>query len=69
VQIFIGADLFGLAGCSAVISPYGQPAPAVGAVGVSSAPASSNARIIPMVDYTAKVIAGFSANRPQRRIT
>jgi heat-inducible transcriptional repressor len=59
VQIFIGAEnaLFGLAGCSAVISPYrdGQRR-LIGAVGVIGPSRINYARIIPMVDYTAKVI-------------
>jgi heat-inducible transcriptional repressor len=59
VQIFIGAqsDLFGLAGCSAVISPYrDSQRQLVGAVGVIGPSRLNYARIIPMVDYTAKVI-------------
>jgi heat-inducible transcriptional repressor len=59
VQIFIGAEsnLFGLAGCSAVISPYrDSQRQLVGAVGVIGPSRLNYARIIPMVDYTAKVI-------------
>jgi len=59
VQIFIGAEsnLFGLAGCSAVISPYRDShRQLVGAVGVIGPSRLNYARIIPMVDYTAKVI-------------
>lgn len=59
VQIFIGADneLFGLAGCSLVIAPYGNPRQqVVGAIGVVGPTRIDYARIIPMVDYTAKVI-------------
>jgi heat-inducible transcriptional repressor len=59
VQIFIGAqsDLFGLAGCSAVISPYrDSQRQLVGAVGVIGPSRLNYARIIPMVDHTAKVI-------------
>jgi len=60
VQIFIGAEsnLFGLAGCSAVISPYrDSQRQLVGAVGVIGPSRINYARIIPMVDYTAKVIS------------
>ncbi len=59
VQIFIGADneLFGLAGCSLVIAPYGNARQqVVGAIGVVGPTRIDYARIIPMVDYTAKVI-------------
>src|SRR4051812_13902498 len=59
VQIFIGAEneLFGLAGCSAVISPYrDSQRRLIGAVGVIGPSRINYARIIPMVDYTAKVI-------------
>jgi heat-inducible transcriptional repressor len=59
VQIFIGAEneLFGLAGCSAVISPYRDSQhQLIGAVGVIGPSRINYARIIPMVDYTAKVI-------------
>jgi heat-inducible transcriptional repressor len=59
VQIFIGAenDLFGLAGCSMIIAPYANSAQQlVGAIGVIGPTRIDYARIIPMVDYTAKVI-------------
>lgn len=59
VQIFIGAEneLFGLAGCSAVISPYrDSQRRLIGAIGVIGPSRLNYARIIPMVDYTAKVI-------------
>jgi len=59
VQIFIGSDneLFGLAGCSMVIAPYNNSEQKiVGAVGVIGPTRIDYARIIPMVDYTAKVI-------------
>lgn len=60
VQIFIGAEsqLFGLAGCSAVISPYRDSnRQLIGAIGVIGPSRLNYARIIPMVDYTAKVIS------------
>jgi len=59
VQIFIGAenDLFSLAGCSLVIAPYtNSSSQIVGALGVIGPTRINYARIIPMVDYTAKVI-------------
>ena len=59
VQIFIGAQshLFGLAGCSVIIAPYqNSREEIVGAIGVIGPTRINYARIIPMVDYTAKVI-------------
>src|SRR5246127_1260101 len=59
VQIFIGADnrLFGVAGCSMVIAPYQNSREQnVGAIGVIGPTRINYARIIPMVDYTAKMI-------------
>ena len=59
VQIFIGSEneLFGLAGCSMVIAPYGSNhQKIVGAIGVIGPTRIDYARIIPMVDYTAQVI-------------
>jgi heat-inducible transcriptional repressor len=59
VQIFIGADnaLFDMAGCSMVIAPYKNTrAEIVGAIGVIGPQRLNYARVIPMVDYTARVI-------------
>ncbi|MEO5336573.1 MAG: heat-inducible transcriptional repressor HrcA [Magnetospirillum sp. WYHS-4] len=59
VQIFIGADsqLFGVAGCSAIVGPYRDARNrVVGAIGVIGPTRMNYARIIPMVDYTAQVI-------------
>ncbi len=59
VQIFIGADntLFGLAGCSLIVAPYHDTREKiVGAIGVIGPTRINYARIIPMVDYTAKLI-------------
>ena len=59
VQIFIGADneLFGLAGCSMIVAPYSNSSQQlVGALGVIGPTRIDYARIIPMVDYTAKVL-------------
>lgn len=59
VQIFIGAEneMFRHAGCSLIVSPYGNGRDqVVGAIGVIGPTRINYARIIPMVDYTAKVI-------------
>ena len=59
VQIFIGSDndLFNLAGCSMIVAPYNSPRQKlVGAIGVIGPTRMNYARIIPMVDYTAKLV-------------
>ncbi|MDA8231160.1 MAG: heat-inducible transcriptional repressor HrcA [Magnetospirillum sp.] len=59
VQIFIGAEneLFGVTGCSMIVSPYRDSRERIiGAIGVIGPTRLNYARIIPMVDYTAKVI-------------
>ncbi|HXE17095.1 MAG TPA: heat-inducible transcriptional repressor HrcA [Stellaceae bacterium] len=59
VQIFFGADnpLFGATGCSMIVAPYGNSRErVVGAIGVIGPTRINYARIIPLVDYTAKVI-------------
>lgn len=59
VQIYIGAqnELFNLAGCSMVVAPFKNgKEQIVGAVGVIGPTRINYARIIPMVDYTAKVV-------------
>lgn len=59
VQIYIGADnpLFGVAGCSMIVAPYSNSRDqVVGAIGVLGPTRINYARIIPLVDYTAKVI-------------
>src|SRR5262249_24144216 len=58
-QIYIGTEnpLFGIAGCSMVVAPYANSREqVVGAIGVIGPARINYARIIPMVDYTAKVI-------------
>ena len=62
VQIFIGADnqLFNMAGVSMVVAPFhasGQNI--VGAIGVIGPTHINYARIIPVVDYTSKVIGSL----------
>ena len=59
VQIFIGAEnhLFALSGCAMIIAPYqNQQEQIVGAIGVIGPMRMNYARIIPMVDYTAKLV-------------
>ncbi|WP_343564627.1 heat-inducible transcriptional repressor HrcA [Kiloniella sp. b19] len=59
VQIFIGSEneLFAQAGCSVVMAPYKNAREqVVGAIGVIGPTRIDYARIIPMVDYTAKVL-------------
>lgn len=64
VHVFIGADnrLFNLAGCSMIVAPLAQSntdagvTRPVGAIGVIGPTRMNYARIIPMVDYTARAI-------------
>jgi len=59
VQIFIGAEnqLFDHTGCSMILSPYRDTKKrVVGAIGVIGPTRMNYARIIPMVDYTARLI-------------
>jgi len=59
VQIFIGADnsLFNLAGCSMVVNSFkNSNEQIVGAIGVVGPARMNYARIIPMVDYTSRLI-------------
>ena len=60
VQIFIGADdaLFNVAGCSMVVGPYrNEQNRIIGAIGVIGPTRINYSRIIPMVDYTAKLLS------------
>ncbi len=59
VQIFIGAEnsMFDHAGCSLIVTPYmNRSEQIVGAIGVIGPLRLNYARIIPLVDYTAKMI-------------
>ena len=59
VQIFIGSGnaLFNLSGCSMIVSPYRDGRERIiGAIGVIGPTRINYARIIPMVDYTAKLV-------------
>lgn len=59
IQIFIGAEsnFFQVSGCSVIMSPYKNKAgKLLGSLGVIGPSRLNYSRIIPMVDYTAKVI-------------
>ena len=59
MSIFIGADngLFRLSGCSTIVAPVtDESRHFIGALGVIGPTRMNYARIIPMVDYTAKVV-------------
>lgn len=65
VQIFIGSEnkLFEMTGCSLVISPFeNSKGNVIGALGVIGPTRINYGRIIPMVDYTAKVISRLLEN-------
>ncbi len=60
VQIFIGSEntLFSHTGCSMIVAPFsGSQSKVVGAIGVIGPTRINYARIIPIVDYTAKVVS------------
>ncbi len=60
VQIYIGSEsnFFQLSGCSLIVSPYSADnGRIVGAIGVIGPARLNYSRIIPMVDYTAKLIS------------
>mgnify|MGYP000476422808 CR=1 FL=1 len=68
VHVFIGAnsELFNLSGCSMIIAPLKrnnlekkQVKQTLGAIGVIGPTRLNYARIIPMVDFTAKVLNKF----------
>ena len=62
VKIFIGAQtpLFSLSGSSLIISPYQDEAHAlVGVVGVIAPTRTDYARLVPMVDHTAKLVSAL----------
>jgi len=59
LQIYIGSEnsLFGLTGCSTIISPFrNKEKEIIGAIGVIGPMRINYAKIIPVVDYTAKLI-------------
>ena len=64
VRIFIGSEnkLFSLSGSSTIVAPYHDRAGSiVGVIGVIGPTRLNYARIIPMVDYTAKVVGKLLA--------
>ncbi|MDP6564181.1 MAG: heat-inducible transcriptional repressor HrcA [Alphaproteobacteria bacterium] len=59
VRVFVGSEsqLFSLTGSSMIVAPYSNSSQeVVGAIGVVGPTHLNYARIVPMVDYTAKVI-------------
>ena len=66
VRLFIGAEnrLFPLSGSSVIVAPYmGGSKQVIGALGVIGPTRLNYARVIPMVDYTAKVVGEILAGR------
>ncbi|MBE1236132.1 heat-inducible transcriptional repressor HrcA [Phaeovibrio sulfidiphilus] len=60
VQIFIGAEspLFSVSGCSMIVAPYqNSQDEIIGAIGVIGPTRINYRRIIPLVDYTSKVLS------------
>ena len=60
VRIFIGSEnkLFSLSGSSTIVAPYrDQAGRIVGVLGVIGPTRLNYSRVIPMVDYTAKVVS------------
>jgi len=65
VRLFIGAEnnLFPLSGSSVIVAPYmGGHKQVIGALGVIGPTRLNYARIIPMVDYTARVVGEVISN-------
>lgn len=61
VQIFIGAEneLFNHSGCAMIVAPYtNKQQQVIGAIGVIGPARLNYGRIIPMVDFTAKILSG-----------
>ncbi len=66
VRIFLGSEneLFRNTGCSSIISPYmNSKGQIIGAVGVIGPSHINYARIVPMVDHTAKTVGHFIQGR------
>jgi heat-inducible transcriptional repressor len=63
-RIFIGSEnkLFSLSGSSTIVAPYRDNAGRIlGVIGVIGPTRLNYARVIPMVDYTAKVVSKLIA--------
>lgn len=61
VQIFIGAqnELFNHSGCAMIVAPYkNRQQQVIGAIGIIGPSRMNYGRIIPIVDYTAKLLSG-----------
>lgn len=61
IQIFIGAEseLFNHSGCAMIVAPYkNRQQHVIGAIGIIGPNRMNYGRIIPMVDYTAKLLSG-----------
>ncbi len=68
VRVFIGAEnkLFSLSGSSLVISPYmNADRRIIGAVGVIGPTRLNYGRIVPIVDYTARLVGRLVSDRPR----
>jgi heat-inducible transcriptional repressor len=66
VRLFIGSEnrLFPLSGSSVIVAPYiGGTKNVIGALGVIGPTRLNYARVIPMVDYTAKVVGEILSSR------
>lgn len=66
VRLFIGSEnrLFPLSGSSVIVAPYmGGTKQVIGALGVIGPTRLNYARVIPMVDYTAKVVGEILSGR------
>ena len=66
VRLFIGSEnrLFPLSGSSVIVAPYiGGTKHVIGALGVIGPTRLNYARVIPMVDYTAKVVGEILTSR------
>ena len=67
VRIFIGSEnkLFSLSGSSTIVAPYRDASGhIVGVLGVIGPTRLNYARIVPMVDYTAKVVSKLLGGKP-----
>ena len=57
-QVLFGSEcgVAGIEGCSLITSPYGHPGRFLGILGVIGPMRMDYARVIPVVDYTAKLL-------------
>ena len=62
VRIFIGAEnkLFSMSGSSMILAPYkNEESQVIGALGIIGPMRLNYSRIVPMVDYTAKIVSNI----------